>query len=53
MPYTREQCAKFAIMAKQGGTPPADWQQHCTKHDQAIAARRKAAEIAYSRRARK
>ena len=31
MPYTTEQCAKFAIMEKEGKKVPADWKKHCKK----------------------
>ena len=40
MPYTTSQCGLFAEMEKRGERVPADWKQHCTKEQQAIANRR-------------
>lgn len=33
MPYTKEQCAAFAAMEREGKTVPADWRQHCRTDD--------------------
>ena len=43
MPYSKSQCAKFAMMAagKAPGNPPSDWKEHCTKAEQAKAKKRR------------
>jgi len=34
MPYSPEQCKKFAAMAKEGKPVPPDWQQQCSGQKQ-------------------
>jgi hypothetical protein len=34
MPYSPEQCKKFAAMAKEGKKVPKDWQQQCSGQQQ-------------------
>lgn len=41
MPYTRSQCAKFALLEKIGEKVPADWRKECTKDKQRIAEKKK------------